>query len=70
MRNSYVRESTNPISIIPLSTNDGAIVDAVCKLRKDQWYVVESLDKKKIVEKLTPSQFHVAIAKGWYVPKW
>ena len=46
MRDVYVNESTNPISIILLSTPSGTTVNAIWKQRKDIWYVVKSGNEK------------------------
>jgi hypothetical protein len=60
MREIYVNESTNPIGVIPLSTNSGITLNGVWKHRKGLWYVVESAIEKNIVDRLTPRQFHEA----------
>ena len=70
MRNIYVNENSDPISVIPLSTTGGTILDAVWKLRKGTWYVVESGNEKNVIEILTPRQFHEAIENGKYSFKW
>ena len=70
MRDVYVNESTNPISIILLSTPSGTTVNAIWKQRKDMWYVVESGDEKNIIDVLTPRQFHEAIQNGKYSIRW
>jgi hypothetical protein len=70
MREIHVNESTNPISVIPLSTSVGIALNAVWKQRKGMWYVVESAIEKNIVDRLTPRQFHVAIENGKYLLKW
>jgi hypothetical protein len=70
MREIYVNESTDPISVIPLSTNGGAALNAVWKQRKGTWYVIESAIEKNIVERLTPRQFHESIENGKYLLKW
>jgi hypothetical protein len=49
MRNIYVNESSDPISVIPLSTTGGTILNAVWKQRKDMWYVVEAGSKEKVI---------------------
>lgn len=66
MRDVYVNESTNPISIILLSTPSGTTVNAIWKQRKDMWYVVESGNEKNVIDVLTPRQFHEAIQNGKY----
>jgi hypothetical protein len=66
MRDVYVNESTNPISIILLSTPSGTTVNAIWKQRKDMWYVVESCNEKNVIDVLTPRQFHEAIQNGKY----
>jgi hypothetical protein len=70
MRDIYVNESTNPLSIILLSTPSGTILNAIWKQRKDMWYVVESGNKKNVIDVLTPRQFHEAIQNGKYSLKW
>lgn len=70
MRDVYVNESTNPISIILLSTPSGATLNAIWKPRKDMWYVVESGNEKNVIDVLTPRQFHEAIQNGEYSLKW
>jgi hypothetical protein len=70
MRDVYVNESTNPISIILLSTPSGTILNAIWKQRKDMWYVVESGNEKNVIDVLTPRQFHEAIQNGKYSLKW
>ena len=46
MREIYVNVSTNPISVIPLSTNSGIALNAVWKERKGMWYVFGSARKE------------------------
>jgi hypothetical protein len=70
MRDVYVNESTNPISIILLSTPSGTTVNAIWKQRKDMWYVVESGNEKNVIDVLTPRQFHEAIQNGKYSLRW
>ena len=70
MRNIYVNESTDPISVIPLSTNGGKTLNAVWKQRKYMWYVVEPGNEKNVIDILTPRQFHEAIENGKYSFKW
>jgi hypothetical protein len=70
MRDVYVNESTNPINIILLSTPSGTILNAIWKQRKDMWYVVESGNKKNVIDVLTPRQFHEVIQNGKYSLKW
>jgi hypothetical protein len=70
MRELYLYESEEPISVIPLSTSGGAALIAVWKQRKGMWYVVELLNKKNIVDRLTPRQFHEAIENGKYSLTW
>jgi hypothetical protein len=64
MRNIYVNENSDPISVIPLSTHGGTTLNAVWKQRKDTWYVVEPRSEKKVLETLTQRQFHEAIQNG------
>jgi hypothetical protein len=70
MRNMYVNESSDPVSVIPLSTNGGMILNAVWKQRKDTWYVVEPGNEKNVIDMLTPRQFQEAIENGKYSFKW
>ena len=70
MRDVYVNESTNPISIILLSTASGTTVNAIWKQRKDMWCVVESGNEKNVIDVLTPRQFHEAIQNGKYSLRW
>ena len=70
MRNMYVNESTDPISVIPLSTNGGKTLNAAWKQRKYMWYVVEPGNEKNVIDILTPRQFHEAIENGKYSFKW
>jgi hypothetical protein len=49
MRNIYVNESSDPISVIPLSTTGGTTLNAVWKHRKCTWYVVELGSKKNVI---------------------
>jgi hypothetical protein len=70
MRDVYVNESTNPISIILLSTPSGTTVNAIWKQRKDMWYVVESGNEKNVIDVLTPRRFHEAIQIGKYSLRW
>ena len=49
MRNIYVNESSDPISIIPLSTTGGTTLNAVLKQRKYMWYVDELGSKKNVI---------------------
>ena len=64
MRESYLYESEEPISEILLSTSDGVALNAVWKQRKGMWYIVESLDKKNIICRLTPREFQEALQNG------
>jgi hypothetical protein len=70
MRNMYVNESSDPVSVIPLSTNVGTTLNAVWKQRKDAWYVVEPGNEKNVIDILTPRQFQEAIENGKYSFKW
>jgi hypothetical protein len=70
MRELYLYESEEPVSVIPLSTNVGIGLNAVWKQRKGVWYVVESANEKNIVDRLTPRQFHEAIENGKYLLTW
>ena len=49
MRNIYVNESSDPISVIPLSTTGGTTLNAVWKQRKYMWYVVEPESEKNVI---------------------
>jgi hypothetical protein len=49
MRNIYVNESSDPITVIPLSTTDGTTLNAVWKQRKNMWYVVVPGSKKNVI---------------------
>ena len=49
MRYIYVNESSDPISVIPLSTTGGTTLNAVWKQRKDMWYVVEIGSEKNVI---------------------
>ena len=49
MRNIYVNKSSDPISVIPLSTTRGTTMNGVWKQRKDMWYVVEEGSKKNVI---------------------
>jgi hypothetical protein len=70
MRDTYVNESTGSISVILLSTTGGATLNAVWKQKKDTWYVVEQGREKNVIDRLTPRQFHEAIANGKYSLRW
>jgi hypothetical protein len=70
MRELYLYESEEPIDVIPLSTSGGAALNAVWKQRKGMWYVVGPLNKKNIIDRLTPRQFQEAIEKGKYFLTW
>ena len=41
-----MNESSDPISVVPLSTAGGITLNAVWKHRKGTWYVVEPGSKK------------------------
>ena len=49
MRNIYVNESSDPISVIPLSTTGGTTLNAVWNERKDMWYVVVPGSRKNVI---------------------
>ena len=49
MRNIYVNESSDPISVIPLSTTGGTTLNAVWKQRKDLCYAVEPGSEKNVI---------------------
>jgi hypothetical protein len=61
MRELYLYESEEPIRVIPLSTSDRVALNAVWKQRKGKWHIVEPLNNKIIVERLTPREFHEAL---------
>jgi hypothetical protein len=44
-----VNKSSDTKGVIPLSAIDGTTLHAVCKQRKDIWYVVESGSKKNVI---------------------
>ncbi|MGH9979233.1 MAG: hypothetical protein ACRD8Z_25880 [Nitrososphaeraceae archaeon] len=70
MRNMYVNEDSDPISVIPLFTNGGTTLNAVWKQRKDTWYIVEPGNEKNVIDILTARQFHEAIENKKYSFKW
>jgi hypothetical protein len=50
MRNIYVNESSDPISVIPLFTTGGTTtLNAVWKQRKNMWYVAVPGSKKNVI---------------------
>ena len=49
MRNIYVNESSDPISVIPLSTTGRTTLNVVWKQRKYTWYVVEPGSEKNVI---------------------
>ena len=70
MRNIYVNESSDPISVIPLSMAGGTTLNAVWKQRKYMWYIVEPGNEKNVIDVLTPRKFLEAIENGKYSFKW
>ena len=70
MRNIYVNVSSDPISVIPLSTTGGTTLNAFWKQRKVVWYVVGPGNERNVIDILTPRQFHEAIENGKYSFKW
>jgi hypothetical protein len=70
MRDIYVNETSDPTSVIPLSTSGGTTLNAVWKQRKGTWYVVEPGNEKNVIDVLTPRQFDEAIENGKYSFKW
>jgi hypothetical protein len=70
MRNIYVNESSDPISVIPLYTTGGRTLNAIWKQRRGTWYVVELANEKNVIDVLTPRQFDEAIENGKYSFKW
>jgi hypothetical protein len=70
MREVYVSESTDPISVISLSAAGGVTVKAVWKQRKNMWYIIESESERNVIDVLTPRQFHETIETGKYHFKW
>ena len=67
MRELYLFESEKPISVIQLSANGGAALNAIWKQRKGMWHIVERSNENNIVDKLTPRQFHEAIENRKYL---
>ena len=65
-----MNERSDSISVIPLVTTGGRILDAVWKQRKGTWYVVEPGNEKNVIDVLTPRQFDEAIQNGKYSFKW
>jgi hypothetical protein len=70
MRNIYVNESSEPISVIPLSTTGRTALNAVWKRREGTWYLVEPGNERNVIAVLTPRQFDEAIENGKYSFKW
>lgn len=70
MREIYLYENTDPISVISLSTAEGVTVKAVWRQRKNMWYVVEPESERDVIDALTPRQFQEAIETGKYHFKW
>ena len=44
-----MNESSDPISVIPLSRTGGTTSNAVWNQRKDMWYVVEPGNEKNVI---------------------
>ena len=65
-----MNESSDPISVIPLSMTGGTTLNAVWKQRKGTWYVVEPGNEKNVIDVLMPRQFDKAIENGKYSFKW
>ena len=65
-----MNESSDPISVIPLSTTGGTTLNAFWKQRKVVWYVVGPGNERNVIDILTPRQFHEAIENGKYSFKW
>jgi hypothetical protein len=65
-----VNETSDPLSVIPLSANGGTTLNAVWKQRKNTWYIVEPANEKCVIDILTPREFHEAIENGKYSFKW
>ena len=72
MRDIYLNEieSTNPVSVIPLSTNDGTTLIAIWKKSKNMWHIIKALNEKNAIDVLTPRQFDEAIQNRKYSLKW
>jgi hypothetical protein len=70
MRELYVIEDTEPISVIPLSTTSGTTVHAVWKNKELSWYVTEPGRENNVIDVLTPHQFDEAIQNGKYSLNW
>jgi len=49
MRNIYVNECSDPISVIPSPTTSGTTLNAVWKQRNDMWYVIVLGSKKNVI---------------------
>jgi hypothetical protein len=60
MRDTYVNESSNQISV-QLSTNSETILFGVWKKKKNLWYIFESGHEKNVIDMLSPRQFDEAI---------
>ena len=65
-------ESTSPISVIPLSTNDRTTLIAVWKKSKNMWHIIKAQNEneKNAIDALTPRQFDEAIQNRKYTLKW
>jgi hypothetical protein len=62
-----------PRNVIVLSTAAGTGLNAIWKLKKDRWYIVESEDDRNQnseVDILTPRQFQDAVENRKYSFKW
>jgi hypothetical protein len=64
MGDIYLNKSTSPVSVIPLSTNDGRILIGVWKKSKNIWHIIKSRNEKNVIDILTPRQFHEALQNG------
>ena len=43
-------ESTSPVSVIPLSRNDGTILIAVWKKSKNMWHIIKARNEKNVMD--------------------
>ena len=48
---------TSPVSVIPLSRNDGTILIAVWKKSKNMWHIIKARNEKNVMDVLTSRQF-------------
>jgi hypothetical protein len=69
MRDTYVNESSNQISV-QLSTNSETILFGVWNKKKNLWYIFESGNEKNVIDILSPRQFDEAIHDKKYSLRW